>query len=80
MNAQMIETMPQTKRIFAKEAQTYIHELKNKILELDVSLPNFYEQLNRLIAINKSLQDAAIRANFYIQKSPFTEIIHRFEE
>ncbi len=76
----MIETMPQVKQIFAKEAQTYIHELKNKILELDVSLPNFHEQLDRLIAINKSLQDATVKANFYILNSPFAEIIHHFEE
>jgi chemosensory pili system protein ChpA (sensor histidine kinase/response regulator) len=80
MNAQMIESMPQVKRIFAKEAQTHIHELKNRILELDVSLPNFHEQLDRLIAVNKLLQDAAVSASFYILNSPFAEIIHHFEE
>ncbi|MCY7331463.1 MAG: response regulator [Pseudanabaena sp. CAN_BIN31] len=80
MNAQIIETMPQAKRIFAKETQTHIHELKNKILELDVSLPNFHEQLDRLIAINKLLQDAAVSASFYTLNSPFAEIIHHFEE
>ncbi len=80
MNAQMIETMPQAKRIFAKEVQTHIHELKNKILELDLSLPNFLEQIDGLISSNKLLQDAAIRANFYIPNSPVAEIIHHFEE
>ena len=31
----MIEIEPQTKKIFSKEAQALMHELKNKILELD---------------------------------------------
>jgi hypothetical protein len=42
MDSPMIEIEPQTKKIFSKESQALMHELKNKILELDVRLPNLF--------------------------------------
>ena len=75
----MIEIEPQTKKIFSKEAQALMHELKNKILELDVSLPSFHQQLDKIISMIKLVQNAATSANFYIPNSPFVEIIHNLE-
>ncbi|WP_339375518.1 ATP-binding response regulator [Pseudanabaena sp. UWO311] len=75
----MIEIVPQTKKIFAKEALALMHELKNKILELDVRLPSFHQQLDGIISTIKLVQDAAIKADFYIPNSPFAEIIHNLE-
>ena len=75
----MIEIELQTKKIFSKEAQALMHELKNKILELDVSLPSFHQQLDSIISIIKLVRNAANNANFYIPKSPFAEIIYNLE-
>ncbi|TYQ25119.1 response regulator [Pseudanabaena sp. UWO311] len=79
MDFPMIEIVPQTKKIFAKEALALMHELKNKILELDVRLPSFHQQLDGIISTIKLVQDAAIKADFYIPNSPFAEIIHNLE-
>ncbi|GBO54800.1 hypothetical protein APA_2851 [Pseudanabaena sp. lw0831] len=75
----MIEIEPQTKKIFSKEAQALMHELKNKILELDVSLPSFHQQLDSIISMIQLVQNAATNANFYIPNSPFAEIIYNLE-
>ena len=75
----MIEIEPQTKKIFSKEAQALMHELKNKILELDVRLPNFHQQRDAIFLTIKLVQEAAIKADFYIPNSPFVEIIHNLE-
>ncbi len=75
----MIDIEPQTKKIFSKEAQALMHELKNKVLELDVSLPSFHQQLDSIISIIKLVQTAATNADFYIPSSPFAEIIHNLE-
>ncbi len=75
----MIEIVPQTKKIFSKEAQALMHELKNKILELDVRLPSFQQQRDGIISTIKLVQNAAIKADFYIPSSPFVEIIHNLE-
>ena len=75
----MIEIVPQTKKIFSKEAQALMHELKNKILELDVRLPSFYQQRDSIFSTIKLVQNAAIKADFYIPNSPFVEIIYNLE-
>lgn len=75
----MIEIEPQTKKIFSKESQALMHELKNKILELDVRLPNFHQQRDAIFLTIKLVQEAAIKADFYIPNSPFAEIIHNLE-
>ncbi len=75
----MIEILPQTKNIFSKEAQTLTHDLKNKVLELDVNQPSFQQQLDSLISTIKLLRDAAIKASFYIPNSPFLELVCNFE-
>ena len=80
MNFPIIEIATQTKAIFSKEAQAYTHELKNKILELDVSLPNFHTQFDDLISTIKSFQNTAIKAGFYSSNSAFTGIIHNLEK
>ena len=79
MDFPMIEIVPQTKTIFSKEAQAYTHDLKNKVLELDVSLPNFQQQLDSLISTIKLMRDAAIKADFYVPNSSFAEIMHNLE-
>jgi chemosensory pili system protein ChpA (sensor histidine kinase/response regulator) len=79
MDFPMIEIELQTKKIFSKEAQTLMHELKNKILELDVSLPSFHQQLDSIISIIKLVRSAANNATFYVPNSPFVEIIHNLE-
>lgn len=76
----MIEILPQPKKIFSEESQVHTQNLKNKVLELDATLPNFREQIDSLIATNKLLQDAAVRADFCQPNSAFAEIIRRFEE
>ena len=75
----MIEIVPQTKTVFSKKAQAFTHGLKNKILELDVSLPNYQLQIDGLISTIKLLQDEAIKADFYVPSSSFAEIIHNLE-
>ena len=75
----MTEIATQTKTMFSKEAQAFTYDLKNKILELDVNLPNFQQQLDALISVIKLFQDAAIKADFYLPSSSFGEIIHNFE-
>ncbi|MFM7601847.1 MAG: ATP-binding protein, partial [Pseudanabaena sp.] len=79
MDFPMIEIATQQKTIFSKEAQAFTYDLKNKILELDISLPNFQQKLDSLISVIKLLQDAAIKANFYSHSPSFREIIHNFE-
>ncbi|WP_434684902.1 response regulator [Pseudanabaena minima] len=79
MDFPMIEIATQTKTIFSKEAQAFTYDLKNKILELDVNLPKFQQQIDGLISVIKLLQDAAIKADFYIPSSSFGEIIYNFE-
>jgi chemosensory pili system protein ChpA (sensor histidine kinase/response regulator) len=79
MDFPMIEIELQTKKIFSKEAQALMHELKNKILELDVSLPSFHQQLDSIISIIKLVRSAANNATFYVPNSPFVEIIHNLE-
>ncbi|PZV14506.1 MAG: hypothetical protein DCF20_12725 [Pseudanabaena sp.] len=79
MNFPMIKTVPQTKKIFSKESQALTHELKNKILELDLSLPNFSQQIDSIISTIKLIQDAATKANFNIRSSPFAEITSNLE-
>jgi chemotaxis protein histidine kinase CheA/ActR/RegA family two-component response regulator len=79
MDFPMIEILPQTKNIFSKEAQTLTHDLKNKVLELDVNQPSFQQQLDSLISTIKLLRDAAIKASFYIPNSPFLELVCNFE-
>jgi chemotaxis protein histidine kinase CheA/ActR/RegA family two-component response regulator len=79
MDSPMIEIEPQTKKIFSKESQALMHELKNKILELDVRLPNFHQQRDAIFLTIKLVQEAAIKADFYIPNSPFAEIIHNLE-
>jgi chemotaxis protein histidine kinase CheA len=79
MDFPMIETEPQTKKIFSKEAQALMHDLKNKILELDVSLPSFHQQIDSIISMIKLVYNAAAKADFYILRSPFVEIIHNLE-
>jgi len=76
----MTEIVTQTKKIFSKKAQAYTHELKNKILELDISLPNFHNQFDDLISMIKSFQDTATKAGFYSATACFTKIIHNFEK
>ncbi|ELS31110.1 MULTISPECIES: response regulator [Pseudanabaena] len=76
----MIEILPQPKKIFSEESQVHTQNLKNKVLELDATLPNFREQIDSLIATNKLLQDAAVRADFCQPNSAFAEIIKHFEE
>jgi len=80
MNFPTTEVVTQTKEIFSKESQAYTHELKNKILELDVSLPNFHHQFDGLISTIKSFQDAAIKADFHSANPSFTAIIHGLEK
>jgi hypothetical protein len=80
MNFPMTEIVTQTKKIFSKKAQAYTHELKNKILELDISLPNFHNQFDDLISMIKSFQDTATKAGFYSATTCFTKIIHNFEK
>jgi chemotaxis protein histidine kinase CheA/ActR/RegA family two-component response regulator len=79
MEFPMIEIVPQTTTVFSKKAQAFTHELKNKILELDVSLPNYQLQIDGLISTIKLLQDEAIKADFYVPSSSFAEIIHNLE-
>lgn len=79
MDLTMIEIEPQTKKIFSNEAQAWMHELKNKILGLDVSLPSFHQQIDSLISIIKLVQNAATNADFYVSNSPLAEIIHNLE-
>jgi chemotaxis protein histidine kinase CheA/ActR/RegA family two-component response regulator len=79
MDFPMIEIAPQTKKIFSQESQALMQDLKNKILDLDVRLPSFHQQLDRIISTIKLVQNAATRANFYIPNSPLAEIIHNLE-
>jgi chemotaxis protein histidine kinase CheA/ActR/RegA family two-component response regulator len=79
MDFPMIEIEPQTKKIFSNEAQALMHELKNKILDLDVSLPSFHKQLDGIISMIKLVENTATNANFYIPRSPFAEIIRNLE-
>ncbi|WP_055075198.1 response regulator [Pseudanabaena sp. 'Roaring Creek'] len=76
----MIEILPQPKKIFSEESQVHTQDMKNKVLELDSTLPNFREQIDSLIATNKLLQAAAVRADFCQPNSAFAETIRRFEE
>ena len=76
----MIETVIQTKKIFSEQAQDHINELQNKISALDASLPSYSQQLDSLISTHKLLRDDAIKADFYIPKSPFTKTMLYFEE
>ena len=76
----MIETVIQIKKIFSEQAQDHINELQNKISALDASLPSYSQQLDSLISTHKLLRDDAIKADFYIPKSPFTKTMLYFEE
>ena len=76
----MIETVIQIKKIFSEQAQDHINELQNKISALDASLPSYSQQLDSLISTHKLLRDDAIKADFYISKSPFTKTMLYFEE
>jgi chemotaxis protein histidine kinase CheA/ActR/RegA family two-component response regulator len=79
MDFPMIEIVPQTKKIFSQESQALMQGLKNKILDLDVRLPSFHQQLDHIISTIKLVQNAAIKADFYIPNSPLTEIIYNLE-
>jgi chemotaxis protein histidine kinase CheA/ActR/RegA family two-component response regulator len=79
MDFPMIKIEPQTKKLFSNQAQALMHELKNKILELDVNLPSFHQQLDSIFSIINLVQHEATNANFYIPNSPFVEIIHNLE-
>ena len=75
----MIEIVPQTKKIFSSEAQAFMNELKNRILELDASLPNFHKQIDSLFSTINLLQASAINADFYAPNSSFVTIIYNLE-
>ncbi len=75
----MIEIVPQTKKIFSQESQALMQDLKNKILDLDIRLPSFHQQIDIIISTIKLVQNAAIKADFYIPNSPIVEIIHNLE-
>ncbi len=76
----MIETVIQTKKIFFEQAQDHTNELQNKISALDASLPSYSQQLDSLISTHKLLRDDAIKADFYVPKSPFTKTMLYLEE
>jgi chemotaxis protein histidine kinase CheA/ActR/RegA family two-component response regulator len=79
MDFPMIEIVPQTKKIFSQESQALMQDLKNKILDLDIRLPSFHQQIDIIISTIKLVQNAAIKADFYIPNSPIVEIIHNLE-
>lgn len=77
----MIEIgLQQIKQTFSEEAQVYTNELANQVSKLDASSPNFSQQIDQLLATHKLLQDAAIKADFYIQDSNFVVITNRLEK
>ena len=76
----MIETVIQTKKIFSEQAQDHTNELQNKMSALDASLPSYSQQLDSFISTYKLLRDDAIKADFYIPKSPFTKTMIYLEE
>jgi hypothetical protein len=80
MNSTMIKCMSPIKKKFSDESHVFINDFQNRILELDSTLPSFYKQIDGLISTYELLQNSAIKADFYTPKSPFSEIIHHFEE
>ena len=80
MNSTMIKSTSQIKKKFSEESHIFINDFQNRISELDSTLPNFSKQIDGLISTYELLQNSAIEANFYTPQSPFSEIIHHFEE
>lgn len=67
------------KKVFSKEAQSYIQELKNKVLELNVGQSNFHEQLEDLIATNHRLHSLLADSEFGSSAEFLAELNSRFE-
>lgn len=67
------------KKVFSKEAQSYIQELKNKVLELNVEQPNFHGQLEDLISTNHRLHRLLSESEFSTSKEFLVELNSRFE-
>ncbi|MBD2187847.1 ATP-binding response regulator [Pseudanabaena mucicola] len=67
------------KKVFSKEAQSYIQELKNKVLELNVGHSNFHEQLEDLISTNHRLHSLLADSEFGTSKEFLVELNSRFE-
>ena len=80
MNSTMIKSTSQIKKKFSEESHIFINDFQNRISELDSTLPSFSKQIDGLISTYELLQNSAIEANFYTPQSPFSEIIHHFEE
>jgi chemotaxis protein histidine kinase CheA/CheY-like chemotaxis protein len=75
----MAQTKMQVKTNFSKKSQAYTHDLRNKILELNPTLPSYHQQIDSILATKDLLKDVATNAGLYIPDQSFAAAIDNFD-